>query len=246
MIQGVIEVALSSYTNGSANYTEVLSLLWHPRAHFWFLYALFMVFLFSSSIFAFLSEKWSVPVFLLSFCAYLFQDSSPDIYQFKVIFKYEVFFMLGVVFMSKVNFKYFSEIPYLIFWFLMFIVFQWLFHFYLGKKYTDIGIVSFIVSVVSIALLVSISSMMSFFSFKSILLIGRSTMAIYLLHIIVGSGVRVILEKYFGVTDFWVHVLTGVGTGLLAPLFFVSIMEKLNVRYVFYFPISKYLPGQST
>ena len=58
--------------------------------------------------------------------------------------------------------------------------------------------------------------------------------------------VRVILEKYFGVTDFWVHVLTGVGTGLLAPLFFVSIMEKLNVRYVFYFPISKYLPGQST
>ena len=40
LLQGTIEVYLSNYTNGSVSFSEVFSLLWSPRAHFWFLFAL--------------------------------------------------------------------------------------------------------------------------------------------------------------------------------------------------------------
>ena len=44
LLQGLFEVALSNYTNGQVTLVEVFSLLWMPRAQFWFLYALFLVF----------------------------------------------------------------------------------------------------------------------------------------------------------------------------------------------------------
>lgn len=36
LLQGLLEVVLSNYTNGQVTLTEVLSLLWMPRAQFWF------------------------------------------------------------------------------------------------------------------------------------------------------------------------------------------------------------------
>lgn len=44
LIQGLIEVALSGSTNGNVTLEQVFSLLWQPRAQFWFLYTLFAVF----------------------------------------------------------------------------------------------------------------------------------------------------------------------------------------------------------
>lgn len=44
LLQGMVEVLLSRYTNNPSSLGDVLSLFTHPRAQFWFLYALFMVF----------------------------------------------------------------------------------------------------------------------------------------------------------------------------------------------------------
>ena len=41
LLQGGVEVLLSAYTNSRTTWSEVLALLWAPRAQFWFLYALF-------------------------------------------------------------------------------------------------------------------------------------------------------------------------------------------------------------
>lgn len=41
VLQGAVEVAAAPYTNGHATVREVLSLVWAPRAQFWFLYVLF-------------------------------------------------------------------------------------------------------------------------------------------------------------------------------------------------------------
>ena len=64
IIQGVIEASLSSYTNGNVTYREVFSLLWQPRAQFWFLYALFIIFVVASVLFSKLSVKSILPVFV--------------------------------------------------------------------------------------------------------------------------------------------------------------------------------------
>src|SRR5690554_4443884 len=65
LLQGFFEVALSNYTNGQVTVTEVLSLLWEPRAQFWFLYALFMVFVLSAFVYAKADRRFFLPLLLV-------------------------------------------------------------------------------------------------------------------------------------------------------------------------------------
>ncbi|WP_373565573.1 acyltransferase family protein, partial [Klebsiella pneumoniae] len=51
LLQGMVEVLLSRYTNNPSSLGDVLSLFTHPRAQFWFLYALFMVFVLATLLY---------------------------------------------------------------------------------------------------------------------------------------------------------------------------------------------------
>ncbi len=66
-------------------------------------------------------------------------------------------------------------------------------------------------------------------------------MAIYLMHILAGSGVRVILQKLFGVDSTGIHIFFGVLVGLLLPLVVIWVMKKINLNYFFSAPISRAL-----
>ncbi len=44
-VQGILEVLAASMTNKPTSWYEVLALLWAPRAQFWFLYVLFLLFI---------------------------------------------------------------------------------------------------------------------------------------------------------------------------------------------------------
>lgn len=57
LLQGFIEVLLARYTNGATEAGDVLALLWAPRAQFWFLYALFQIFIVSAVLFSF-KARW--------------------------------------------------------------------------------------------------------------------------------------------------------------------------------------------
>nr|MBF0682940.1 acyltransferase family protein [Pseudomonas sp.] len=72
LLQGFFEAALSNYTNGQVTVTEVLSLLWEPRAQFWFLYALFMVFVLSAFVYAKADRRFFLPLLLVFAVLYLF------------------------------------------------------------------------------------------------------------------------------------------------------------------------------
>lgn len=52
LLQGMVEVLLSRYTNNPSSLGDVLSLFTHPRAQFWFLYALFMVFVLATLLYS--------------------------------------------------------------------------------------------------------------------------------------------------------------------------------------------------
>nr|WP_323808077.1 acyltransferase family protein [Klebsiella pneumoniae] len=51
ILQGCIEVFLSNYTNSKTSLISVLSFPFHPRAQFWFLYALLLIFILSAVIY---------------------------------------------------------------------------------------------------------------------------------------------------------------------------------------------------
>ena len=64
-------------------------------------------------------------------------------------------------------------------------------------------------------------------------------MAIYVMHILAGSGVRVMLSKFLGINDVIVHLLVGCLTGLLLPLLAVYVINSLKVPYLFSAPLSR-------
>src|SRR3569833_2249565 len=56
-LQGVLQAAMSQHVNHPVPLGEVFSLLWHPRQEFWFLYALFVVYVYVCLLYAVLPAR---------------------------------------------------------------------------------------------------------------------------------------------------------------------------------------------
>lgn len=240
IVQGMIEVSLSGYTNGDVSYAEVFSLLWSPRAQFWFLYALFMTFLLASIVFLIVPKKASMAVFLLAAMAYIFSSILPKAFLMSVMAQHFVFFALGIVFSLHFKTEQLSK-P----WILgvlacAFFAAQFMFHLILGLNYLDFGIASLALAIISIFFIISLSMQIFLKPNPLIVLIGSSSMAIYLIHVLAGGGARVLL-KSIGIEAFVPHVIIGCLAGLFIPLLFAVIISRLRIRYIFSAPISRLL-----
>src|SRR5690606_2404320 len=65
-----------------------------------------------------------------------------------------------------------------------------------------------------------------------LLFIGASSMTIYLMHILAGSGVRVILSSFMGIDSIPVHLVVGTLIGLGAPLVAQVIIQRYNLHFL--------------
>jgi fucose 4-O-acetylase-like acetyltransferase len=239
LIQGCIEVFLSTYTNGSVTIDQVLSLFTSPRAQFWFLYALFLVFVISLiAIYILKSASLSV-LFMLSLVAYLSPIDHDSFVGFRLISNNLIFFWLGAIFQ---NFRMvrFNNDALLFVVIIIFVGCQILFH-GVGHTYIDRGLPLLILSTISLLLVVSLSDFLTRYDLSFISYIGASSMAIYLMHILAGSGVRVILSKFLGVDSLYVHIIMGTFLGVLIPLLALKVLRYFKLPYFFSFPISRYL-----
>lgn len=238
ILQGSIEAILSNYTNGSVTFSEVFS-LWEPRAQFWFLYALFFVFITSSIIFSLFSEKYAVLIFVLACILYLCGSVVSDIKPLLFIANNFVYFALGIVF-TKYDFgKLLSSNTALFTLMVAFVVSQYLFHGYLNKLYTDHGFELLLLACFSILFVVSLSIFIAKVPGRFLAYVGASSMAIYLIHILAGSGTRVILSKVLAVDNTATHLVAGCLAGVLIPLLVLKVLERLKFSYAFSLPISK-------
>lgn len=240
LLQGGLEVLLSNYTNGNVSLVEVFSLLWSTRAQFWFLYALFSIFILSSVIYTLISKRFTIPLFVCSVALYLYPSVLPQGFIFKFISSNFVFFTLGVVFTMYAKIEHFSSWLALLGLALSFVVGQWFFHGFLSYQYTDMGVESLLLACISIVFVVSISLHLSRANYKFFAYVGSSSMAIYLMHILAGSGSRVILNKAFGVDSVVIHLVVGCLVGVIAPLIALYLIEKFKIKYLLSAPVSNW------
>lgn len=240
ILQGTVEYLLSSYTNGNVELTTVFS-LWEPRAQFWFLLALFFVFVASIMIFRFLSEKHALLVFGLSCILYLNRMYLPDIKIISFISNNLVYFSLGIVFTKHHLSETLSSNKALLLTMAIFLLSQYFFHSHLGKFYTDKGYESLLLAFISIAFFVSLSVAIAKKKNNILQYIGASSMAIYLMHILAGSGIRVILSKFLSVESVSVHIVVGCIAGILLPLLALKVINALKISFAFSAPISQWL-----
>ncbi|PCK08046.1 MAG: acyltransferase [Alteromonadaceae bacterium] len=243
IFQGLVEAYLSSYTNYIITYSEVFSLLWFPRAHFWFLYALFSVFVFASLIFTFTAKKYVLPVFLASIALYMFSRMLPSWVLFDFISDNFVFFMLGIVFSLYAWAERMSSKPLLCAIFVAFVVGQAVFHGYFGLNFEYRGFGSLFLASISILTVVSLSMLFDPKRARLLAFVGSSSMGIYLMHVLAGSGIRVVLKSFLGVESYIVHLILGCGVGIFAPIIALLIIQRFKIPYILSAPI--YAWGQA-
>ncbi len=235
LIDGGLGVALSEFTNRNSSWVDIFSIFWVPRGQFWFLYTLFIIFTLSIPIFA----KLPIPYYLLVLCIagilYIFKNIVPQVYPWDTIAIYWVFFVFGIcfsqikIFISKNNRIIFPTAL------LVFIGSQWYFHFKLGllsKNANENGLALF-VAIVAIIFIVSLCMALSRLQLKPLSLVGAHSLEIFLMHVIAGSGVRIILMNVFAVHDASTHLILGTLAGIGIPLVVASILKRANIQFLF-------------
>lgn len=241
LIQGGIEVFLSQHSNGSVTSGEVLALWWQPRAQFWFLYALFFVFAFASLVYWASSSRRHMLMLALSVVLYLFPPPFTHYIIPNFIVGHLVFFCLGIVFTSHLKIEWFSSWGMLLALTIMFLIAQWLFHGVFALQLTEKSLTLLALTVISILFVVSLAAGLARMGLKFLTSIGAASMGIYLMHILAGSGARVVLMKVFHIDSFTVHLTVGCLVGVLAPILAVALIRKLKIPCVFSAPVSTLL-----
>jgi len=67
-------------------------------------------------------------------------------------------------------------------------------------------------------------------------------MVIYLMHVLVGSGVRVMLQKFMAVESPVVHLLVGVALAVLLPMLALHLIKRWN--WMFLIEAPRHMSGQ--
>jgi len=231
LLQGSIEVLLANYTNGDLTFGKVFSLLWSPRAQFWFLYALFLVFVVCSLVYARADRRYFLPLLLGFAVLYVFEHDLEFGNFGRFVFGNAVFFALGVWFNDIKAYFLARHAPLTCLFGALFVIGQYLFHITFGLNWEVGGLPVLALATVSIFFVTCLSMWLGRVRIEWLLFIGASSMTIYLMHILAGSGVRVILSHFLGIDSVPMHLVLGTLVGLLAPL----VAQMIIKRYDLYF-----------
>ncbi|STQ89931.1 acyltransferase family protein [Iodobacter fluviatilis] len=231
LIQGAVEVMLSRYTNAGIDGASVLSLFWEPRAHFWFLYALFFIF-----IFIIYFKDWIVKNITITFvCSLLILFFLPltKIAAIDLPAHFIVFFVFGML--IKQNAKFLRVNKWMMVIYLAFAVFTFL----LARTIHESDIINrMLMFVYSLSCILLLSSFCIGIGDKYgfIMRVGQASLAIYLIHVIVGSGARIALNKFFGIQNFYILFIAGLITSVLMPMFVWHYAKRNPIKFLFIAP----------
>ncbi len=239
LLQGFSEIILAQYVTDPPSIKYVLSLLWQPRQQFWYLYALFMIFLLYSIVFYTTNKTYIFPTFLITILLYLFREKIPGGgFYLTWVTEYSPYFILGVLVTNYSLLNYLKK-PVVFYLILVLCIVTHGINLYsvptglYGQK-----IISFVVSSTSIALVVIFSLQLTKHNIRWLLYLGSASMAIYVMHTFATSGTRILLTKIFNIYDSFTHLTMGTLLGLAAPCLAYFIKQKFKIPFIFSAPIS--------
>lgn len=230
LIQGTIEVFLSQFTNGKVAAGEVAALLWQPRAQFWFLYAMFFTFLAATLIYRRLDGRWQFAVALAAISVSLVRDVLPAGIPLNFLYQYFIFFALGVSAAPSVPRLAGGTGRFALILIPSFAITQFAVHGALGLDYaTADKPLALALAVVSISAIVVASLLIERKGPALLAQIGRASLGIYLMHILAGSGVRVVLHKLLGIDSAALHLAAGALAGVGLPMLTLRIVNRYGL-----------------
>ena len=236
LIQGGIGYTLNGITNFSTSIQDVYSLLWQPHDQFWFLYALFLIFVIYTLIYRFIPNV--IMLFILSVLLYLFQDFLYSPWGImNSIYKFGVYFCAGILFSKYMTINIKISPIWSISAVILFVLAQTFYHSYLKLTYLSYnGLMLMLLALASIFTVVIVSQVLAQKGSNLIRTIGSYSLQIYLVHIIFGSGFRIFMQKMLGIESSVFHLLFGTLVGIFVSILFVRMTKYLGLNFLFFIP----------
>lgn len=237
LLQGVIMIALSSLTNNTEDGLTFSNLGYHialaPFGQFWFLYALFFIFMLYYALRRLASDTI---IMLLSLAMFMMVPVMSGTWAFGSLCSNFAFFVLGSLLFQKglvdklLRFKGSLAASSLLF---------------IGVNAAYISVldslgtyalqaVQFAVALIGIAFIINISYQLSQWKSSVLTAIGSASMTIYLVHILAGSGTRIVLTKMLHFDNVAGHLILGTLVGVLAPMAVQALVDRIKpAAYLF-------------
>jgi fucose 4-O-acetylase-like acetyltransferase len=233
LLQGITQVALSGYANHAITVHDLSDLLWQPHAQFWFLYALFYLMLACIPVYRAVPERWLCTIPLLTSIPYLFREWAPTTLPLPFLIEYAPYFTLGICYGHYITAQASPNGVKHGNWLLLaFVLVQALASLPVDLPPPVMAAARFGIALVSIAAIVALCQWLSRWKPTWLAVIGRASMAIYVMHIMASSGARIILQKLFGITSLPIHLVIGSMLGILLPLLALKLLEQLRLRRI--------------
>jgi len=237
LLQGFTEVVLSKYTNGYVTVTEVLSLLWAPRAQFWFLYALFEVFFLVTVGYVIFRKNQLISTFVVLSLLYTVDFFIPGYIPMGIV-GHVLFFVTGIFFYQGHKFFLKNKTVFLIISAIAFVAFQYILSIYMALEYVPTEQLKLLLALVSIFFVVFFSMSLSGWGGSWLSYLGNYSMPIYLMHILAASAARISLKNILGVTFLPLHLIFGTLIGLGIPIVAMWIINRFKLEFVIFAPRS--------
>ncbi|WP_428719213.1 acyltransferase family protein [Undibacterium curvum] len=244
LLQGSVEVFLSRYTTSQTNMAEVLRLFWQPRAQFWFLYVLFIVFVVAVLLLQRHPTRLKAGL-LLALAAWWVQNQWQLLFPLDFVASFMLFFLAGTLFQQYRSIFRQHALSVLLISGFSFSTLAWIYHSQLGLHHDSNHWLKLPLSLSGILLVISVSMLLERRQAnqpgqaglrghltQALLLCGSYSMPIYLMHILSGSGIRIVLKKVFHLQSAPLHLLLGCLFAVLLPLLFYRLRERQGFQWI--------------
>ncbi|UXH79502.1 acyltransferase family protein [Roseateles amylovorans] len=213
LLQGGVELLLSGWTSKPLAVGEVLALGWAPRAQFWFLYALFLMSLLALLLCFKQPRRGVLALILLGGVAFALQRRDWPM-PLALVSSHLLFFALGAWLGARRMSASAASRLLLAGALVSGVAVLWM-----QSQSVDWPKAFRLAAAVFGTCLVMLLAIALDARRRGAVLasFGRGSMAIFLLHILVASGVRIVLLKVMGIRDPAVHLVAGVTAGMVVP-----------------------------
>lgn len=238
LIQAFINIILGSKTNSTVNIIDLLKIPIKPLYHFWFLYALLVLFLIIPLLEMWIKNEYAILVVLC-----ILKIASPylvtNIYFIDSFCFYACYFYVGKIVCLKAR-RIINSNTNLLILSLIYVFLNLASYTFFNNNN---GILEILLSLTGSALAIFITKFVceiGDFIRRMINVMGKYSFEIYLLHIIPMSGIRIILSKILKINNFALHTVLGIIFGIGIPIVIGYIAHKIGILDFIFYP-TKYI-----
>ena len=222
VIQGTVQVMMSGGVNHPLHFSDWPRLFFAPIGQFWFLYALMIW-----HLLAMVANRASVNLMILAVLAFVLSSSVPNEF-FGMVMKMGVFYAFGVIHSRNLDMylKFLENKSIFIAATLCFALAVVLARqFGPSEAWTALP-AAFLGCALVLAMAHKIENMGIG---KVFAYLGLVSMPIYLMHILAGSGTRIVLMR-FHVHSVPFHLVAGVAAGIIVPIAVHAVYQKVKLQ----------------